>query len=427
MTMEKIMAKQKLISVFTIAAILFARCNLGLSHGKAYVGANLLVDFIAAAFCLCLFIKDKETTKKSVFNLATIWLLAFSILVFIYGHFKIGVAYPDMYSRQFHLLTIVPPVLIMVILFHAKDDLLDIISWAGNIVIVTSLITSLIYDDVWGEWLQGMTSRVGKTPAGTCVDTSNLVLVLMIPPLYQAIVGKQLKKHIVFVLLAVFQIVASGTKSSMFPIILVFAIFLLGSAKDKKEARRNVIILLAIGVVGFAAIMFIPALYGIIGERVVEMFQALAGKTSGTHESTGQRMGVIREFNNHFGEHPVFGHGFYAFKTMPYALLEEYRPNEGTEIAYRAIHTHMNFLELLFSFGIFGFVMYYWFPVYLTIKSFFAKNKAAKLIVLSFMCSFVFMDLGIDMFYPYMTPYYTYLVAYCLLRNSGDDRKQGGL
>ncbi len=420
--MEKIKAKQKLISVFTIALIIYARCDLGIALGKGYVIANLLANMLGAVFCLCLFINDKQTTKKAILNPAIVWVLAFSIMVFIYGHFKIGVVYPDMYSRQYHLLTVIPAVIIMVILFHNKDDILDIIAWAGNIIIVATLITSLAFDHVWREWLDGMASRVGATPAGTCVDTGNLLMVLMIPALYQVVINKQFKKHLFFVILAIFQIVASGSKSSFMPIVLVFAIFLIASAEDKKTIRRNIIILVILGVVGVAAIMLIPPLYDIIGDRIVEMFSAFGATEYDLHTSTGQRMAAMAEVKKHFGEHPIFGHGFYAFKEMPYSLLEEFRPNEGTVIDYRHMHTHSNFLELLFSFGIFGFVLYYWFPVYLVIKSFFTQNKMAKLIVLSLMVSFIFMDMGIDMFYKYMTPYYTYLVSYCLLKSKEDTK-----
>ena len=78
----------------------------------------------------------------------------------------------------------------------------------------------------------------------------------------------------------------------------------------------------------------------------------------------------------------------------------------------------MNFLELLFSFGIFGFVMYYWFPVKLIVDSIKSKDKAAKMVAASYLVTFFFMDLGIDMFYPYITPFFVYFVIYCLLKRS---------
>ena len=101
---------------------------------------------------------------------------------------------------------------------------------------------------------------------------------------------------------------------------------------------------------------------------------------------------------------------------MPYSQLEEYR--EGTEIMYRNIQTHMNFMELLFSYGFLGFIVYYWFPVKLVIDTIKTHSKEAKLICISLLVSFFFIDLGLDMYYKYMTPYYTYLLIFTFIQKA---------
>ena len=163
------------------------------------------------------------------------------------------------------------------------------------------------------------------------------------------------------------------------------------------------------------AVFAIPMLYDVIGYRIVEVFTAFSDTTEfDLHTSTGQRLAVMDAFKKHFWEAPLFGHGFYSFIQMPYSKLEEYRI--GTEIAYRNIQTHMNYMELLFSFGIFGFIAYYWFPVKLIIDTIKTHKKEAKILCLSFIISFVFIDMGLDMYYKYMTPYYTYLLMFTLLQ-----------
>ena len=401
-----------------IAGVLFARCNLGLALGTGYVLANLFFDGLAFLFCVFLAIDDKSKIKSALINPATIWLVIFAIIVFVYGHYHIRYA-ADYYSRQYMILTMFPAILIMFIIIYNKKNMLDILSVSGTIVIITSLITSLIYDDVWTEWLDGMASRVGATPAGTCTDTGNLVLVLLIPIMYQVIVNRRFKQYLWITLVGIFEIVATGSKSSVLPIVFVLAIMLLGASDDKKIVVRNLIILIVLAVVAVVAVMTIPALYSIIGDRIVEMFSGITSTSTDydLHTSTGQRMAVIAAFKEHFMEYPIFGHGFYAFKEMAYSALEEY--HKDGETLYRHIQIHMNYLELLFSFGIFGFIAYYWFPVYEIIKTFKA-NKMAKLIVFSLMISFFFMDLGIDMYYKYMLPYYSYLMAYCFIKNDSD-------
>ncbi len=410
---------QKLISIFLIVGILFARCNMGLTVYKSCVILNLLFDGLAFVYCLWLFLQDKAPMKKALCNAGIPWILLFSAIVMCYGHFQIrsGAEY---YSRQFTVLTVAPAILIFILFFYNKDDVLDILSISGTVIIISTLIVSLCYDYVWGEWLEGMYSRVGATPAGGVIDTGNLVLILLIPILYQLIVLKKVKQYLWITIIGLFEIIATGAKSSVLPIVFVFAIMIVGASDDKKVIRRNLIILLVLAVIAFTAIMVVPPLYGVIGYRIAEMFTGVASDEFDLHTSTGQRMAMMAAFKDHFWEYPVFGHGFYAFKEMPYSAIEEFR--QGTEISYRHIQIHMNFCELLFSYGLFGFIAYYWFPALTIIKSFKA-NKKAKIIVFSIMISFVFMDLGIDMYYKYLLPYYSYFLAYFMVETNKSETK----
>ena len=205
--MEIITKNKKLISTIIIAAIFFARCNLGLTYNKGFMLANVAFTGVAILFIGALMLKDKTIAKASTLNLATLWLVAFSVLVFIYGHYNIGTPL-DFYSRQYALLTIVPSLCIMVILYYNHKDLLDVLSLSGSFLIVTSLITSLLFDPVWSEWVDGTISesRVGTTPAGTCVDTANIILVCLVPILYNIYANKKLKQFGWAVVLGIFQL-----------------------------------------------------------------------------------------------------------------------------------------------------------------------------------------------------------------------------
>lgn len=409
----------KLISIIIVTAILFTRCNLGLTVHKSFVVLNLFADALAFVYIAYLVKKDRQTLKKALLNPAIAWVTVFSAIVLIYGHFHIRYG-AEYFSRQVTVLTVVPAVLLLVLFFYLKEDLLDVLSVSGSIIIVTTLVVSLKYDYVWGEWLMGMYSRVGATPAGGIIETGNLMLILLIPILYQVIVKRQVKKYLFFTLLGLFEIIGTGAKSSVLPLVFVFAIMIIGASDDKRIIRRNLIILAIAAVVGVAAIMFVPPLYGVIGYRIVELFTGMASTEYDLHTSTGQRMAMIAAFKAHFAEYPIFGHGFYAFKEMPYSAIEEFR--EGTEISYRHIQLHMNYLEILFSFGIFGFVAYYWFPVYVFIKSLFA-NKKARIFVFSILISLTFMDLGLDMYYRYLLPYYSYFLAYYMIADGKGNEK----
>lgn len=420
--MEIITKNKKLISTIIIAAILFARCNLGVTHTKGFMLANVLCTGIAILFVVIMTFNDKTQVRTSTVNIATIWLVVFSGLVFIYGHYDIGTPL-DFYSRQYALLTVVPSLCIMIILYYNHKDLLDIMSAAGSFLIVTSLITSLIFDPVWSEWVDGTISesRVGTTPAGTCVDTANIILVCLVPILYNIYANKKLKQFGWAVVLGIFQIFASGSKSSMIPLVFVFVIMIVGSSKDKQILKRNLIILAAAMVIGVILVMTVPLLYRIVGSRFVELFTGVNDTEFDLHTSTGQRMAVAAAFKEHFWEAPLFGHGFYAFKAMPYSNLEEYRENGVT--MYKHLQIHNNFMEILFSYGIVGFLLYYWFPVYLLIKTFISKNRQVCILVLSLLVSVFFMDIGLDMYYKYITSYLVYFIAFVLIKTAGKNQE----
>ncbi len=412
--MDFVRSNKKIISIIAIALIIYCRCDHGVTAGYAVL-INLLACLVGFIYCLFLAKEDFVETKKSIFNVAVLWLIIFEAIVFVYGHFDLFDGKDMMYSMQYTILTIMPAVLCYEILWHNKDQMIEILSPVGVIVIIATYITTIKYDYLWGLALKGEFYRLGKVPGGTDIDTGNLYLLMLIPIFYSIIIKKKLKIYISFAILGVVGIVLTGSKSSALPLVFVVGIMLLGSAKNAKDVRKYLFGLAAFIAVAAVAMLTIPILYRTLGYRIVEVFTAFSNTSEfDLHTSTGQRLAVMDAFKKHFWETPIFGHGFYSFITMPYSQLEEYR--EGTEIMYRHIQTHMNFMELLFSFGFLGFIAYYWFPVKLIIDTIKTHSKEAKIIAGSLLISILFMDMGLDMYYKYMTPYYTYLLIYTFLQ-----------
>ena len=406
---------KKIISIILLALIIYFRCDHGVTKGYA-IALNLAVDILGFVFCLLLTKQDFNKTKKSIFNMAILWLVIFQAIVFIYGHFDLFDGNSNIYSMQYTILTILPAVLCYEILWHNSEDMIELLSIVGVIVIIATYLTSMAYDSLWQDALEGRFFRLGKTPGGSDIDTGNLYLLMMIPILYSTIVLRKIKAYIAFAILGGVGIVLTGSKSSALPLVLVIGIMLLGTAKSKKEAGKYIACLLGAGVIATIALLTVPILYRTLGYRIAEVFTAFADTSEyDLHTSTGQRLAIIDAFKKHFWETPIFGHGFYSFLGMSYSQLEEYHLESG-EIAYRHVQTHMNYMELLFSFGIVGFVAYYWLPVKLVIDTIKSHSKEIKLICASFLISFVFMDLGLDMYYKYMTPYFAYLVIYTFLK-----------
>ena len=104
---ETLLKNKKYITMFLITGMLFARCNLGLYYGGIYVLINLIFNGLAALYLGILFTEDKSPVKKTICSPAFVWIVLFSTMVFIYGHFKLFTA-ADYYSRMITIMTALP-------------------------------------------------------------------------------------------------------------------------------------------------------------------------------------------------------------------------------------------------------------------------------------------------------------------------------
>ncbi|SEA51963.1 O-antigen ligase [Pseudobutyrivibrio sp. ACV-2] len=410
--MKQILENKKWISIIIISLVVYIRCSYGVVRNYAVV-MNVIVVGIGFLYCCILTANDYKATKNSIINPAILWLVVFVFFEFIYGHFKLFIN-TDEYSMQYTLLTIVPALLCYEILWHNKDDILDILTSVGSFVIIVVFITNILYDSLWDEVRAGVLVRVGELPGASVIDTGNLYLLMLIPILYAIIVERKRLILLIPTVVGISGILLSGSKSSLIPIVFVFAILFIGSSNDQITLKKNICIFLA--VICFLGILcyFVPLLNDIVIGRIVELLEEANATEYNFKTSTGQRKAIWDAFKAHFFEKPILGHGFYAFKEMPYSACTLVKISEGVYELENS-QTHMNYTEILFSFGIVGFILYYWLPVLLLVKSFLSKNRVGKMIGLSMLVSFIFIDMGLDMFYKYMTPYYVYLLVYILV------------
>ena len=84
--MELLRENKKIISLILIALVIYFRCDFGVvkTLGKCL---NLMIDLIAFAYCFCLTKENIQLTKKSLCNMAMVWLIVFKCVEFVYGHF----------------------------------------------------------------------------------------------------------------------------------------------------------------------------------------------------------------------------------------------------------------------------------------------------------------------------------------------------
>lgn len=151
------------------------------------------------------------------------------------------------------------------------------------------------------------------------------------------------------------------TKSRTSLVLLLLGITLLYLIKNKKKNRlliRVPIILLAIFLIVWL-VQYNPFLYNLVGFR----FSGLLGFNGAVDASTQVRSSMVSDALKLFSEHPIIGVGINNFRyyaVIRFGLFAE-------------VYAHNNYVEILSTLGIIGFLGYY-FPIFyslvITIKSF---------------------------------------------------------
>jgi len=164
------------------------------------------------------------------------------------------------------------------------------------------------------------------------------------------------KLYLFYNLLFIFTIVATGSRKGLF----VFAVgfILLMNIIFKKDRQ------LIYGASAMVLIIFIyyltqniPILYGIMGIRLEELFNLVLNKNV-NDSSINTRMILIDMAINFAKESPIYGYGLDAFRILgPWGIVSD-----------------NNYLDILVSSGIIGFVIYYSY-VLLVVKDYFALTK----------------------------------------------------
>ena len=152
--------------------------------------------------------------------------------------------------------------------------------------------------------------------------------------------GHTSPRHIAVIAVLSIFIVLSGTRKALLTVglVLVCYFFMIKPSKIFRNACIGALILFAL----YFLIMNVPFLYDNIGVRFEEFFVYLeGGKGDG---STETRNDYIKIGMMYIKDNPIFGHGVNCFQTLPGAF--------GT-------YSHNNYIELLFSVGIFGTLAYY--------------------------------------------------------------------
>lgn len=368
-------------SIITIAMVLFA--NLVIENSK-YLIFVILILILSIGYTIFLARKNKENIIKTFSNYSILWILLFAIEMFFYGYFGED---KSAYSLKYHILNIFWLVIVLFILNYNSKNMIRVIAKSASIVIIMmsifiictnySNIISVIFD-------KDNIKRIGYTAVGNVNTTAVTYIFLLIPVLYEILVNKN-KKYIPIAILDIIFMLLTGSKKGIISLILMIGIIAIGKATSKKKLIKSISII-GIAVLIICAICYlIPILHELIWNRFEAMINSVINFDINSQSSTNLRIKFILTALQKAWDKPFFGHGWSSFANL-YGYTSLYDMN---------LYTHNNYAEVLFSFGLAGFFLYYWFPIKNikdTVKSSDLKEK--KILNWIYIIVLLFIDLG---------------------------------
>lgn len=406
--MELKIEKEKLIeiaSIIVISIILFT--NLVIENGKYLVYIYIAIA-CTLAYVMFLIFKKPNIIKELFKSYHLIWITLFAIEMFIYGFFG---KETEQYSLKFHMLNLVWIFMVLIILQNHKGKTKDIMAKTASIVI-TAMSTYILFNDFSmfiKIFTNGEIGRIGATASGNVNATAISYVFLLIPILYKIGIDKS-NKYIPFAILGIVFMLLTGSKKGIIGLVIILCIIIISKAKNNKELVKTI---LKIGImISIIAILSycIPVLHNLLGERIENMVSSIMNFNENDQSSTGLRLNFILTAFTKAWDKPILGHGWSSFAPM-YGYSSLYQTN---------MYTHNNYAEILFSFGLLGLFLYYWFPIKMIVKTSKNANKGRKTLGWLYIVNMLFIDFAAVTCYSSILGFLAFSIVNLVLKESED-------
>lgn len=317
----------------------------------------LVVLIIAACAFISGFSKPRRIAL-AMFNGFTLWVLILFWMYFFYG--LVLVKYNLFPVPYFSVLIITVISLIILFVDIPSKSIVEIFAKVCAVASVVACV--FVYVNEWSLIMTGGI-RIGNSASGN-VNTLALCLGIMsIPIIYNVIIEKKFIYWIPYAIVAMTMIM-TGSKKALIYIFLGIIIFtVLKYGIKLQKYILPVLVILVFSYLVFNNEFF----YEIIGRRTVNFLDVVGFNINDTSSSvsTSMRLEMYRLSYEAFWQHPIWGGGWYYFSE--YSGLRTY--------------SHNNFFELLVTYGMVGFFIYYSMYLWLLIKllNLFRKDDYAKL------------------------------------------------
>jgi O-antigen ligase len=319
---------------------------------EEYINLYAFLSIVVVFFVTIRMMFFPNTLSKTIINRFSLWVFLLFSVYFYYGIVRTTYYY---FSIQYFLFMFIMLLVTTLLLIETnRNKLMDILIKVS----ASSSLIIFVYTFV-NEWqliLQGGT-RIGESGSGNVNTLAIYIGVLSVPSLYKIMYDKKLI-YIVPYLASLSIILLSGSKKGLLYILLAVGIF--SVFKNRARIHKYVPIIIALGVIIYL-VLNNNYLFNIIGFRIIDFLGTLGLEIKGANvsHSTELRLLMNKLGLQAFMEHPIFGGGWFYFSQ--YSGLGTY--------------SHNNYIEILVTYGLVGFFLYYSMYAFVLLKLYKIKKS----------------------------------------------------
>ena len=324
--------KKEYLNKILVGLYLFAlACLYSVEHINAYYIITV-GEFVIAFVSAFLHRRFKRILSNGYF----LWLIMVFMVYFLTPIFNSS--YSDFPYAYFALHFMNTMTIVLLFFDKSIDRIVDVLCDGSVLATLLTVIFIIINE---ADIIRAGALRIGGSASGN-VDVLGMYLGLMsIFVLYKVIINKQGKYIAIYALQVIFMLL-TGSKQALIYIAVSYLVFIKYSYK-KNIAKYVVPFIIFAGFI--IAIFEVPALYDLIGYRIQIMLVSFGfriGDLSSSY-STDRRMQMIQKALELFSQKPIFGGGWGYF----------------TAKSGFNVYSHTTYTEILATYGLFGFIVYY--------------------------------------------------------------------
>ena len=366
-----------LVLVFLLYIITSYVCQETLLPSK--INSLFLLVFVGLAFCYR--IQKRNYVDKHF----SIWYL----ILLLYSLFSALLMSNDVFYTLYQMLVVfVLTFCFGIVITNRKTLELTIVTYVISAVLMGILIMyynpMYLIENVSG--LGGM--RLGQEETGN----ANIFTALM---MFSGVFASWLilyNKNVILRVCSAFSLVLilylmalSGGRKTIIAVVACTMFFVW--KKGAYSIKKKVFSLFVICIVLYSIVymmMTIPWLYDVVGYRFDGLFSFVGGTGESNVTSDDLRKEMIEMGFQGWTEKPIFGHGLDSFKFF------------NKEMTGHMFYSHNNYVEMLYDFGIIGFLYYYIFiyKLYIRLKKLPKEFEIYSILGIGILLELLFFDIG---------------------------------